>query len=50
VGGDSEQERQGGLRDKTLAVSSQQRDSVIPAIEATIKAVKANVFGFHGLK
>ena len=49
AGGDNKQE-QGGLRDKTLAVSSQQRDSVIPAIEATIKAVKANVFGFHGLK
>jgi len=40
---------QGGLRDRTLAVSSQQRDAVVPALEATIKAVKANVFPIHGL-
>jgi len=40
---------QGGLRDRVLAVSSQQRDAVAPAIEATIEAVKANVFGLHGL-
>lgn len=49
AGGDSEREQQGGLRDKTLVVSSQQRDAVTPAIEATIESVKANVFGFHGL-
>jgi len=49
AGSDSEREQQGGLRDKTLVVSSQQRDAVTPAIEATIEAVKANVFGFHGL-
>ena len=42
-------DRQGRLRDKELVVSSQQRDTVTPAIEATIEAVKANVFGFHGL-
>jgi acetoin utilization protein AcuC len=40
---------QGGLRDRILAVSSQQRDAVIPAIEATVEAVKANVFPIHGL-
>ncbi len=40
---------QGGLRDRTLAVSSQQRDAVMPAIEATIEAIKANVFPIHGL-
>jgi len=49
AGSDSEREQQGGLRDKTLVVSSQQRDAVTPAIEATIESVKANVFGFHGL-
>ncbi|HUW19722.1 MAG TPA: acetoin utilization protein AcuC [Sedimentisphaerales bacterium] len=40
---------QGGLRDRTLAVSSQQRNAVVPAVEATIESVKANVFPFHGL-
>jgi acetoin utilization protein AcuC len=40
---------QGGLRDRELIVSSQQRDSVIPQIEATIKAVRTNVFTIHGL-
>ena len=45
-GGGSQQE---GLRDKTLAVSGQQRDAVTPAVEATIEAVKANVFSYHGL-
>jgi len=46
-GGDSD--RQGELRDKTLAVSEPQRNIVTPAIEAVIEAVKANVFSFHGL-
>jgi acetoin utilization protein AcuC len=40
---------QGGLRDRELAISTEQRDAVLPAIEATIEAVKANVFAFHGL-
>ena len=40
---------QGGLRDRTLAVSSQQRNAVIPTVEATIAAVKANVFFLHSL-
>ena len=40
---------QGGLRDRTLAVSSQQHDIVMPVVEATIETVKANVFAFHGL-
>ena len=38
------------LRDKPIAVGKQQRDAVEPAIEAVIKAVKANVFGLHGLQ
>jgi len=41
--------KQGGLRDKPLPVSAQQRDTVTNAIEATIEAVKANVFSLHGL-
>jgi acetoin utilization protein AcuC len=40
---------QGGLRDRALAVSQTQREMVVPAIEATIEAVKANVFPIHGL-
>lgn len=36
-------------RDRELAVSSQQRDIVTRAIEATIEVVKANVFHFHGI-
>jgi len=42
-------EWQGGLRDRALAVTKQQRDSVMPAIETTIRALKANVFPIHGL-
>jgi acetoin utilization protein AcuC len=40
---------QGGLRDRTLAVSSQQRDAVMPAIETTVNTIKATVFPIHGL-
>ena len=40
---------QGGLRDRALAVSNQQRDVVMPAIESTIEAIKASVFPLHGL-
>lgn len=42
-------EWQGGLRDRALAVSSQQRSSVMPAIEATIQTLKAKVFPIHRL-
>ena len=42
-------EWQGGLRDRTLAVSSQQQNTVMPAIEATIRALKVKVFPIHGL-
>jgi acetoin utilization protein AcuC len=44
-----ESNRRVELQDKTLAVSSQQRDIVAPAIEATIETVKTSVFSFHGL-
>ena len=36
-------------RDRELTISSQQRSTVTPAIEATIEAVKANVFRLHGI-
>ncbi len=40
---------QGGLRDRELVVSTQQQNAVMPAIEATIEAIKADIFAFHGL-
>jgi len=40
---------QGGLRDRTLSVSAQQRNAVTSALETTIEKVKANVFAYHGL-
>ena len=42
-------EGQVGLREKAAAVSSQQRETVTSAIEATIEAVKTKVFPIHGL-
>ena len=43
-------QRQGGLRDKELVVSSRQQQAVEPVIDATIDAVKSKVFSFHGLQ
>lgn len=40
---------QGGLRDRTLAVSKEQRDTVEPALEATLQAIQAKIFPVHGL-
>lgn len=40
---------QGGLRDRELPVTSQQREMVLPALEASIEMVKAKVFPIHGL-
>ncbi len=42
-------EWQGGLRDQVLAVSDQQHDAVMSAIDKIIKEVKKNVFALHGL-
>ena len=42
-------DRQGGLRDEALVVSESQCEMVMPAVEAVIEAVKANVFSLHGL-
>jgi acetoin utilization protein AcuC len=40
---------QGGLRDRELAPSAQQRDVVLPAIETIIESLTASVFPIHGL-
>jgi len=40
---------QGGLRDRAFAVSQTQREIVVPVVEATIEAVKANIFPIHKL-
>jgi acetoin utilization protein AcuC len=42
-------DQQGGLRDEALVVSESQCEMVMPAVEAVIEAVKANVFSLHGL-
>lgn len=42
-------EWQGGLRDRALAVTDQQRETVMPAVKATIEAIKEKVFLIHGL-
>jgi hypothetical protein len=42
-------EWQGGLRERELAVSNAQRETVVPAMEATIALVKKNIFPIHGL-
>ncbi|HUV63083.1 MAG TPA: acetoin utilization protein AcuC [Sedimentisphaerales bacterium] len=42
-------EWQGGLRDRALAVSESQRQTVAPAVEATIETIKSTVFPIHGL-
>ncbi len=43
------QEWQGGLRDRELPVGAQQREVVLPLMEAVIEAIKENVFKVHGL-
>jgi acetoin utilization protein AcuC len=43
-------EWQGGFRDRRLAVSKSQRQTVLPAIDTTIKKLKATVFPIHGIK
>ena len=40
---------QGRLRDRAFVVSQTQREMVVPVIEATIEAVKANIFPIHKL-
>ena len=42
-------EWQGGLKDRILPVTTHQRSAVMPAVEAVIEKVKANVFALHGL-
>lgn len=40
---------QGGLRDRELVVTDEQKQAVLPALEASIDILKAKVFPFHGL-
>jgi len=40
---------QGGLRDRELPITSQQRDMVVPALEASIDTIRAKIFPIHGL-
>ncbi len=40
---------QGGLRDRQLVPTEQQRTTVAPAVEAVIKQVKKTIFPLHGL-
>ncbi len=42
-------EWQGALRDRILIPSAEQKRSVDPQVDATIEAVKQNVFAIHGL-
>jgi hypothetical protein len=42
-------EWQGGLRDRALAVTEQQRKAVEPAIEAVVRKIKKTIFPIHGL-
>jgi hypothetical protein len=40
---------QGGLRDRELPVANEQREMVLPALQASIETLKAKVFPLHGL-
>lgn len=40
---------QGGFRDRELPVTNQQREMVLPALEASIEMLKAKIFPIHGL-
>lgn len=42
-------EWQGGLRDRELAVTKQQRNAVEPAIEAVVRKIKKTIFPIHGI-
>ena len=40
---------QGGLRDRQLPVTDQQRQAVLPALKQSVEIIKAKVFPLHGL-
>jgi len=42
-------EWQGGLRDRELPVTDSQRETVMPALDATIEKIKSNIFPIHGI-
>ena len=44
------EEWSGGLRDRVLPVHEKHRRSIDSAIEKTIKVVKKNIFGYHGIE
>jgi acetoin utilization protein AcuC len=39
----------GGLRDRDLRVTDHQRESVMPALDATLESLKSSLFPLHGL-
>lgn len=41
---------QGGLRDREIPVTAQQRETVLAAIDASIDILKATVFPLHGIR
>ncbi len=42
-------EWQGGLRDIPLTVTNQQKEIIIPQIDATIERIKKTIFPIHGI-
>ena len=42
-------EWQGGLRDRELPATDSQRETVMPALNATIENIKSNIFPIHGI-
>jgi acetoin utilization protein AcuC len=42
-------EWQGGLRDRALAVTEQQKNTVEPAIETVVQKIKKTIFPIHGI-
>ncbi len=40
---------QGGLRDRELPVTNQQREMVLPALTSSLEIIRAKVFPIHGL-
>lgn len=40
---------QGGFRDRELPVTNQQREMVVPVLQATVDTIKTKVFPIHGL-
>jgi acetoin utilization protein AcuC len=41
---------QGGLRDRELPVTSQQKETILSALDASIEMIQAKIFPIHGLR